>query len=79
MNDREVFNMTYKGHIKDGSVVLDEPVQLPEGAEVTVDVAAPKPPVPLAELLKDVIGKATGLPPDASSQKRHYLYGHPKS
>jgi hypothetical protein len=36
-------------------------------------------PVPLAELLKDVIGKATGLPSDASSQKRHYLYGHPKS
>ena len=71
--------MTYRGHIKNGSVILDEPVQLPEGAEVTVDVAPPERPVPLAELLKDVIGKATGLPPDASAQKRHYLYGHPKS
>jgi len=71
--------MTYKGHIKNGSVVLDEPVALPDGAEVTVDLVPAQPAVPLAELLKDVIGKATGLPPDASSQKRHYLYGHPKT
>jgi hypothetical protein len=74
--------MTYKGHIKNGEVVLDEPVALPDGAEVIVDlvtVKPPAPPLPLAESLKDVIGKATGLPPDASSQKRHYLYGHPKA
>src|SRR5258706_3940644 len=75
----EVRIMTYKGHIKNGWVVLDEPVALPDGAEVTVDLIPAQPIVPLAELLKDVIGKATGLPPDASSQKRHYLYGHPKS
>ena len=75
----EVYAMTYKGHIKDGSVILDEAVSLPDGAEVTVDVIPTRPPVPLAELLKGVIGKATGLPPDASSHKRHYLYGHPKS
>ncbi|HUO08437.1 MAG TPA: hypothetical protein VM008_09080 [Phycisphaerae bacterium] len=71
--------MTYKGHIKNGTVVLDEPVALPEGALVTVDVIPAETTAPLSEKLKDVIGKATGLPPDASSQKRHYLYGHPKS
>ena len=71
--------MTFKGHIKNGTVVLDEAVTLPDGAAVTVDVIPLQPPVPLAELLKGVIGKATGLPSDASSQKRHYLYGHPKS
>jgi predicted DNA-binding antitoxin AbrB/MazE fold protein len=71
--------MTYKGHIKNGAVVLDQPVALPEGAEVKVDLVAEQPAVPLAESLKGVIGKATGLPSDASSQKRHYLYGHPKS
>jgi hypothetical protein len=71
--------MTYKGHIKNGSVVLDEPIALPDGAEVTVDLIPAPRPVPLAELLKGVIGQASGLPPDASSQKRHYLYGHPKS
>jgi hypothetical protein len=70
--------MTYKGHIKNGTVVLDQPVILPEGAEVNVDLVAAPAPIPLAESLKGVIGKATGLPPDASSQKRHYLYGHPK-
>jgi hypothetical protein len=71
--------MTYRGHIKNGSVVIDEPIALPDGAEVTVDLVPVQPPVPLAELLKDVIGNATGLPPDASSHKRHYLYGQPKS
>lgn len=71
--------MTYKGHIKNGSVVLDQPVALPDGAEVTVDLLPVQPHAPLSELLKDVTGKVTGLPPDASSQKRHYLYGHPKS
>ena len=32
--------MTYRGHVKNGVVVLDEPVKLPEGAEVKVDLAA---------------------------------------
>jgi hypothetical protein len=32
--------MTYKGHIKNGTVVLDQPVALPEGAEVNVDLHA---------------------------------------
>jgi hypothetical protein len=71
--------MTYKGHIKNGAVVLDQPVALPDGAEVNVDLVAVQPAVPLAESLKGVIGKVDGLPTDASSQKRHYLYGHPKS
>jgi hypothetical protein len=71
--------MTYKGHVRNGTVVLDEPAQLPEGAEVTVNVEPVAPPTSLAELLKPLIGKVQGLPPDASAQKRHYLYGHPKS
>lgn len=71
--------MTYKGHIKNGTVVLDENVQLPEGLEVTVDVASTEQPIPLAERAKHLIGKIKNLPPDASAQKRHYLYGHPKS
>jgi hypothetical protein len=71
--------MTYKGHIKNGEIVLEEPISLPEGTEVAVDLTPVQPSVPLAESLKNVIGKATGLPSDASTQKRHYLYGHPKS
>ena len=36
-------------------------------------------PHSLAERLANVVGKATGLPPDASVNHEHYLYGLPKS
>jgi len=35
-------------------------------------------PRSLAERLANVIGKSTGLPPDASVNLDHYLYGLPK-
>lgn len=72
--------MVYKGKIKDGIVVLDDSVSLPEGAEVEVTVSdsSDENNVSLYERLKPVIGKAQGLPPDASNNKDHYLYGHPK-
>ena len=74
--------MTYRGHIKNGTVVLDEPVQLPEGAAVEVNVAeAPKPlhaPRSLYDALAPVVGRAQGLPADGSLNHDHYLYGVPK-
>ncbi len=77
--------MTYHGHVKNGVVVLDEPVELPEGAEVKVDLLAASPEdaadeeIPtLYEQLEPFIGKAHGLPPDASVNLDHYLYGVPK-
>jgi hypothetical protein len=30
--------MTYRGHIKNGRILLDEPAQLPEGAPVNVEL-----------------------------------------
>jgi len=30
--------MTYRGHVKNGEIKLDEPARLPEGAEVNVEV-----------------------------------------
>lgn len=71
--------MTYKGHIRNGMVVLDANVALPEGAEVTIEVASPAQPKTLGDHLQGVIGKAKDVPPDASVQKAHYLYGRPKS
>ena len=38
--------MPYHGHIENGLVVLDEPASLPEGAEVTVDLAEANPTEP---------------------------------
>jgi hypothetical protein len=77
--------VVYRGHIRDGRIELDEQVRLPEGAPVEVSIT-PQPPATaedelgptLYERLKPVIGIAKGLPPDASINVDHYLYGHPK-
>ncbi len=34
--------MTYRGHVKNGQITLDQPARLPEGAEVQVEVVARK-------------------------------------
>ena len=77
--------MVLRGHIKNGTIVLDEPQALPEGAEVEVSFLPPQAPpaeaseereIPtLYERLKPFIGKAEGLPPDLSVNLDHYLYG----
>ena len=77
--------MAYRGHVKNGMVVPDDGVKLPEGVEVRIDLvdsARREPDVEKAptlyERLKPVIGRASGLPPDASTNVDHYLYGHPR-
>jgi hypothetical protein len=70
-----------------GVVVLEGP-QLPaEGTPVTVNVLKPRarrPPkgrrraATLYDGLKPFIGMAAHLPPDASQNVEHYLYGAPK-
>jgi hypothetical protein len=83
--------MTVRGKIKNGKVVLDDPKALADGTEVEVRPAKKRKPVAktrkpkgkvrrrtLAERFANVIGKATGLPPDASVNHDHYLYGTPK-
>ena len=49
--------MTFRGHIKNGQVTLDEPARLPEGASVSVEVVeregrmtSPKKRLPLREI-----------------------------
>jgi hypothetical protein len=75
-----------RGRVKDGVVVLDDPKSLPNGAEVSVRVlrrparkanAGKKKATVRPGLLK-LAGKAKDLPPDASVNVEHYLYGHPK-
>src|SRR5207244_2199796 len=71
-------NMTIRGKVKNGRVVLDKPRAFPDGTEVEVrraktrkrpakkaKPAKPKPrPRSLADRLRNVIGKAKHLPPD---------------
>jgi len=78
--------MIYHGRIKNGVVVLDPPALLPEDTPVQVEVESAVAPVEpqdegaarkisLAEVFKDIIGKAEGLPSDSSENHDHYLYG----
>ena len=77
--------MTYRGRVKDGVVVLDGPARPPDGAEVSVRLlkaARGRKPgskaTTLSERLKPFIGLTSHLPPDASENVDHYLYGAPK-
>jgi len=79
--------MTYRGKVKGGVVVVDEPASLPEGAEVQIEVTSSSQsdePLldengqTLGQKLLKYAGKATGLAADASRNHDHYLYGSPK-
>ena len=77
--------MPYRGHIENGTVVLDKPARIPEGTEVSVSVletgrALPEDDVSLSDhdRLRTVIGKAEGLPPDFAANHDHYIHGQPK-
>ena len=78
--------MTFRGKVKNGRVLLDNPKALPEGTEVEVRPIkvrgkpgkGKKRPRSLAEQMAPFIGKAKHLPSDLSVNLDHYLYGHPK-
>lgn len=67
--------MTYKGHVEKGVIVLDDPVPLPEGAVMQVEVLETGAQQTLAERLKDVIGIVKGMPSDMARNHDQYLYG----
>lgn len=82
--------MTVEGHIENGHIVLDAPVNLPDGTKVRVELVH-QPPAPgsgavepeeelpsLYERMKPIIGKAKGLPADYAINHDHYLHGQPK-
>ncbi|MBM4037392.1 MAG: hypothetical protein FJ290_02660 [Planctomycetes bacterium] len=71
--------MGFKGHVRNGAVVLDDPRGLPEGAEVEVALVRRRRRRPtLGEELMKFAGKAKGLPRDLARNHDHYLYGTPK-
>lgn len=70
--------MECMGKVRGGVVVLEDGDKLPEGTVVRVQ-AVEEPSLPtLAELFKDVAGKAVGLPSDLAANHDHYLHGLPK-
>ncbi|MCG3200023.1 MAG: hypothetical protein HUU16_21085 [Candidatus Omnitrophica bacterium] len=77
--------MSYRGHIKNGVVVLDEPAALPEGAAVEVDAVSASCTADVAckktrfqDRYGSVIGAISGMPPDLAENHDHYLHGRPK-
>lgn len=81
--------MTLKGHIEKGTVVLDEPVKLPDGMSVDVELrprqAADEAPTlyedtgpTWTEVFGDLAGSVEGLPSDMAENHDHYIHGAPK-
>ena len=71
--------MVYRGHVRNGVVMLDEMPDLPEGTEVQVAVMPPGDEAStLGERLMKFAGKLEGLPPDLARNHDHYLHGAPK-
>ncbi len=68
--------MEIKGTIKGGVVVLDSPIQVPDGTRVTVEIAESSENP--GEWVKDFAGCVEDMPEDASVNYHHYLYGTPK-
>ncbi|HZF13452.1 MAG TPA: hypothetical protein VFE33_32060 [Thermoanaerobaculia bacterium] len=72
--------MVYHGRVKDGTVVLDPGVELPDGAIVRVEVDLPGE----SQSRKDPLYRMTDFAvetgiPDLATNVDHYLYGHPKA
>jgi hypothetical protein len=70
--------MVYRGIVKNGVVVIEPWVGLPEGTEVKVEPVSPPARKTLAEQLGDLIGSVPDLPADMAAQHDHYLHGAPK-
>lgn len=70
--------MVYHGRVKDGAIVLDPDVDLPDGAEVRIELTSAEPQRMRDPLLRMTdLAVETGIP-DLATNIDHYLYGHPK-
>lgn len=74
--------MVYRGYVENGVIRLEDALTLPEGVQVEVRLLTEnvspegEEGIPsLYERLKNVVGKAEGLPPDLAANHDHYLHG----
>jgi hypothetical protein len=74
--------MTYRGRVKDGTIVLDSGSRLPEGSIVRIELESGEPWTrkaaadPLFRIT--ALAAETGIS-DLATNIDHYLYGHPKA
>jgi hypothetical protein len=71
--------MTYRGHIKNGQITLDDPVALPEGVAVNIEVVEQKAeatehrPAIWDKLLE--LAGTVEAPEDWAFNHDHYIHG----
>lgn len=72
--------MPYRGHVRNGMIVLDESVNLEDGTTVIVEVTGKQRVCPAAptstsrtDRYRDLIGALEGLPEDWSREHDRYL------
>ena len=70
--------MSIAGTFKNGVIVPDVPLSVPDGTRVQVVVPQDQEGAPTLTNLLDLAGCVKGLPPDFAAQHDHYLYGTPK-
>jgi hypothetical protein len=75
--------MTLLGHIRNGRIELDQPLSLPEGAKVQIEVLGgldkkETAAQTLGEKLLKYAGRISDAPSDLAEQHDHYLHGTPK-
>jgi hypothetical protein len=75
--------MTLFGHVRNGRIELDQPLSLPDGAKVQIEVLVGREQADvtsqtLGEKLLKYAGRITDAPADLAEQHDHYLYGTPK-
>jgi len=71
--------MTFRGHMQNGVVILDEPAVLPEGCAVRVELEQPADDIrSLREGLLAFAGTVTDWPQDMARNHDHYIHGTPK-
>ncbi len=61
--------MSYRGHIEKGRVIVDDPVELPEGAEVKIDLVHEKIEI---ELHPDIVRFSGIVPEDLDAGDEYY-------
>lgn len=74
--------MSFDGHIENGVAVFDQPVSLPDGLRVRIELVPESPPneqgrKTLAERFKSIIGAVDDLPADMAENHDKYLHGKP--
>ena len=71
--------MVYRGRVQNGVVVVEGAPDLPEGAEVRVELlTAEEQGSTLGQRLMKFSGVLKGLPSDLARNHDHYLYGVPR-